>query len=522
MPLDHDQTPEVLIVGGGPTGLTLAITCRRFGLRVRIIDRLTEPAPVSKALAVWSGSLEAFDALGVVQEFLAAGVRLRALHMGDGSLSLATLEVGKGVDSPYPFALLLPQSRTEQLLTKHLAALGVSVERGVELLGFEQDADGVTAQLRHADGQEETIHSTYLVGCDGARSVVRHTLGIPFEGYTEPLIGVLCDAGIEGDIDPASIYLNWRHGSAVALFPVERRIWRVFAMRQPDGGEQPPTLEEMQTQLDQHGPGGLRLHDPIWLSVFHVNERLAAKYRVGRCFLAGDAAHIHSPAGGQGMNTGLQDAVNLGWKLGHVLRGLGDAELLLSSYEPERRAIAGDVIKGAAQKQHMAFASGIMTRVLKDVAIPVISRIPAAQKKLQTELSETEIVYHDGPLVALGAPPKHSGRADVGGRARDVVIHADGNGGPTSLWPKLNGTQHTLLLFDQDVPAAALGVGAEHLQIIRLDAANDPGGEARKRYSLRGPGWVLVRPDQVVAVRSDTGSTACLADYVTHVLQPAR
>ncbi len=513
------NTPEILIAGGGPTGLALAITCRRFGLQVRVIDRAPQPSQVSKALAVWSGSLEAFEAMGVIDDFLAEGVRLRAISAGDGSVRLATIPIGRGVDSPYPFALLLPQSRTEHLLGQRLAALGVTVERCVELVGFQQDADGVTAQLRHADGREETGRFPYLVGCDGARSTVRQTLGVAFEGYTEPQTGLLCDARMEGNLDPASIYLNWHRGGTVALFPVQHGVWRVFGLRE-GSGDQPPTLQEMQTLLDRHGPGGLRLHDASWLSMFRVNERLAAKYRVGRCFLAGDAAHIHSPAGGQGMNTGLQDAVNLGWKLGHVLRGIGDPALLLDSYEAERRPVAAEVIKGAAQKQHIAFANNTLSRVLKDIAVPLIARIPAAQKRLQTELSETEIVYRDGPLVRLGAPPQRAGRADVGGRARDVALQANGSGGPAALWPLLGGPQHTLLLFDQALPAAA--AENERLQVIRLDASNDPGGEARKRYRVRGPGWVLIRPDQFIAARSDAGNPNALSDYVARVLQAAR
>jgi 2-polyprenyl-6-methoxyphenol hydroxylase-like FAD-dependent oxidoreductase len=238
------------------------------------------------------------------------------------------------------------------------------------------------------------VRSRYLVGCDGARSFVRQTLGINLEGETEPDTFLLGDVQIDGgDLDHRSIYLWWHGGGTVALFPFEDRTWRIFAKRESNAGSDQTSVAELQQQVDRHGPPGLRLRDPSWLSVFRVNERVAAHYRAGRCFLAGDAAHIHSPAGGQGMNTGIQDAVNLGWKLAYVLDGVGDADLLLASYEAERRPIAQDVVKVAAQKHHAAFDQGYLRHVIKDVAISIFGNIPAVQRKLQVELSETEIVY---------------------------------------------------------------------------------------------------------------------------------
>ena len=347
--MSGENAAEVLIVGAGPTGLSLAITLRRWGVPVRIIDRNAQPTSVSKALALWSASLEALQGMGVVDRFVAEGQRLNALCVGEGDRRLATLAVGEGIDSPFPFPLLLPQSRTEALLTERLAELGVTIERSVELVGLSQDASGVTATLHHADGHDETVRTKYLAGCDGARSAVRQALDITFEGYTEPQTFLLADVKIDGgNLDHRSIYLWWHNGGTVAMFPFGNEVWRIFSMRGEDSpkGDEPATLEEMQRCVDRFGPRGLRIHDPSWLSIFRINERLVTKYRVGRCFLAGDAAHIHSPAGGQGMNTGIQDAVNLGWKLAHVLNGAGNSEVLLDSYEAERRPIARAVIDG--------------------------------------------------------------------------------------------------------------------------------------------------------------------------------
>jgi len=287
----------------------------------------------------------------------------------------------------------------------------------------------------------------------------------------------------------------------------------------------PPTLEELQAHVDRHGPPGLRLRDPTWLSAFRINERVAARYRVGRCFLAGDAAHVHSPAGGQGMNTGIQDAVNLGWKLAHVAKGRGDPMVLLDSYEAERRPVARDVVDGAAQKLHLAFSSSRLGRIAKDIGVAVFGNLPIVQQKLQVELSETEIVYRDGPLVGLGNPPRRAGRADVGGRARDAELVDPASGERRPLWPLLCQPRHSLLLFEDEPGAIALdgataAVGAD-LQVIRIDARTDPEGAARRRYGVKGSGWLLVRPDQVVAARGGRVDVHDLTAYVERVLQPA-
>jgi len=513
----------ILIAGAGPTGLSLAITLRRYGVPVRIIDRATTSSAVSKALAVWSGSLEALEGMGVIGDFMAAGQRLHALKVGDAGHELANLAVGEGIDSPYPFPLLLPQSRTEQILGARLSAFDTAVERDMELVDIAQDNDGVSATIKHTDGCSEDVRASYLVGCDGARSAVRQTLGIAFDGYTEPETFLLGDVLIDGGgLDHRSIYLWWHGGGTIALFPFGDNVWRIFAKRGDNEGAEPPTMAELQQHVDRHGPPGLRLHDPSWLSAFRINERLAARYQVGRCFIAGDAAHIHSPAGGQGMNTGIQDAVNLGWKLAYVLNGIGDAEVLLESYEAERRPVVHDVVAAAAKKQHAAFGQGYLKHVIKDIAISIFGNIPAVQRKLQVELSETEIVYRAGPLVALGEPPRRPGRADVGGRARDAQLQ-DGAAASGPLWGRLSAPRHSLLLFeDHKHPIAVNGLAqtaGERLQVIRVDA--DRNKEACTRYNFRRPGWVLVRPDQVVAARGGTRDLATLHRYVDRVLRPA-
>jgi len=222
------------------------------------------------------------------------------------------------------------------------------------------------------------------------------------------------------------------------------------------------------------------------------------------------------------MNTGIQDAVNLGWKLAHALQGVGDANFLLDSYGPERRAIARDVVKAAERKLHLAFSSGAATRILKDIAVSIFGNLSIVQKRLQIELSETEIVYKDGPLIALGDPPRNPQRTDVGARARDASLTCGDRS--QHLWPLLSEPRHTLLLFEDagspiDTPELA-DLADKQLAILRLTPDNDPNERARGRYRQRAPGWVLIRPDQVVAARGDGDDRAALNRYVDRVLRP--
>lgn len=515
----------VLISGAGPTGLSLAITLRIHGIPVRIIDRSLEPSTVSKALVIWSASLEALETMDVVQHFEKESARLKSVIAGNGANRLAALAVGDGIDSPYPYPLLISQARTEAILTARFAELGGVIERGVELTGFTQDTSGVTATLKRADGVEETVRAQYLVGADGARSLVRQRLDIKFDGYTEPQIFLLADVKIDGGaLDHQCIYVWWNDGGTVALLPFEKDVWRLFAARTSSEDASTPTLTELQGYMDRHGPPGVQMRDASWLSAFRTNERLAEKYRVGRVFIAGDAAHIHSPAGAQGMNTGIQDATNLGWKLAHVISGKGHAELLLDSYEAERRPIARDVIKAAAQKLHVSFATSKVAQFLRDIAVTVVGNLPAAQKKLQLELSETNIVYEEGPLVALGDPPRRPTRTDVGTRARDAHFADSESGESRMLWPLLCGTQHTLLLFPDAAPIVVdkLLKGAEaEVKVVTIDPRSDPQKVVRERYRMGKPGWVLVRPDQVIAARGNADNLAPLAKYVNYVIRPA-
>jgi len=300
----------ILIVGAGPVGLTMASELARYGVPVRIIDKAAQRTDKSKALVLWSRTLELLDRGGGSVPFVSAGFKAEAVNFIAGDKLIGHVSI-KDVKSPYPYALMIPQSETERLLEERLYGLGVAVERQVELTTFKNGVDGVEAVLRHTDGREETVTADWMLGCDGAHSAVRHGLGAPFTGETLNSDWMLADVHMTGYSCPdteASVY--WHRDGVFVIFPISPGRYRVLADLPSTDAEHPPTptLEQVQVIINRRGPGGLEAFNPIWLAGFRINSRKVSSYRWGRVFLAGDAAHVHSPAGGQGMNTGMQDA----------------------------------------------------------------------------------------------------------------------------------------------------------------------------------------------------------------------
>ena len=313
----------VLIIGAGPVGLTLAAELTRYGVGVRILDKAVQRTDESKALVVWSRTLELLDHSCGSARFINTGFKADAVNLITGDKVVARVEMAS-VDTPYPFGLMTPQSETERLLEGYLKELGITVERGVEVANFTCQADSVETTLRQADGTRETTSADWLMGCDGAHSLVRHKVGAPFTGETMDSDWVLADLHMDGYPCPDSeVSVYWHKDGAFVIFPISPGRYRIIADLPPSGDAQPhtPTLDQIQAIMDRRGPPGMRAFDPIWLAGFRINGRKVSEYRWGRAFLLGDAAHVHSPAGGQGMNTGMQDAFNLAWKLALVVQG---------------------------------------------------------------------------------------------------------------------------------------------------------------------------------------------------------
>ncbi|WP_018042191.1 FAD-dependent monooxygenase [Methylobacterium sp. 88A] len=423
---------HALIVGAGPVGLTLAAELARYGIGLRLIDKSPQPTQTSKALVVWARTLELMDRMGCRQAFLDAGLRAHGASLRSAGSILGYIRFDT-VASIYNFALMIPQRETERLLIEHLATFGVAVEREVELVNFRQGDDHVEATLRHADGAEETMSTSWLIGCDGAHSKVRHGLDLAFEGEAQGDDWLLADIRLEGDGAPPgdeiATYLH-RDGPLV-VFPIPGGRARVIAQvgkTNPAHPRPDPTLDAVQALADRRA-GGFRVADPVWLTHFRINERKVSQYARGRAILAGDAAHIHSPAGGQGMNTGMQDAINLAWKLAMVQRKQA-APSLLDSYGPERNAVGDMVLRNAGRLTDMATLSNPVAQGVRNLGLRFMLGFHAVQDKMATTMSEVGIAYADSPLShgpeagMRWAPAQDDGKPPGSGSVPLFVLYA--------------------------------------------------------------------------------------------------
>ncbi|GCE78972.1 FAD-dependent monooxygenase [Komagataeibacter oboediens] len=386
----------VLVVGAGPVGLTMAAELARHGVPVRLVDRLPARDGQSRALAIWARTLELLDIAGCADAFMAAGLRARTLDIHAGRTVLARIAFG-AIASPFACLLMLAQPDTERLLEDHLRTLGGHIERGVELTDFVDTGTGVTCTLRHDSGEVETMDAAWLIGCDGAHSLVRRTLGLAFTGATLPTRFILADAHVTGlPTAPDALAMFWHPDGAAMFFPVPGGRYRIIADVGP-ASVHAPDLRAVQTIVNRRGPGGVTVSDPVWLSAFGVNERRVRDYRAGRVFVAGDAAHVHSPAGGQGMNTGMQDAFNLAWKLALVERGQA-GPALLDSYGIERGAVARQVLSDSGRVTRIVLLRNPLARLLRALVVRGVSGLPVIRHMVAAHLSEIMVAYPGSPL----------------------------------------------------------------------------------------------------------------------------
>jgi 2-polyprenyl-6-methoxyphenol hydroxylase-like FAD-dependent oxidoreductase len=405
---ENSRDVDVLIVGAGPTGLVLALWLSKLGVRVRIVDKAAEPGTTSRALAVQTRTLEFYRQFGLSDAVVAAGVKIEAANLWVGGANVARLELsrmGEGA-SPFPFALIYAQDAHERLLIERLEALGVRVERPVELLRFAQDSDGVRAVLKGPHGAEETCASAYLAGCDGASSTVRETLSIGFPGGTYAGSFYVADVDASGPAADGDIHVDLEQAEFLAVFPLKGggRLRLIGPI------DWTPEREQQELSFDSVGKraiGNLKLAiaKVNWFSTYRVHHRVATRFREGRVFLLGDAAHVHSPVGGQGMNTGIGDAINLAWKLAAVING-GAAMSLLDSYEPERIRFARRLVATTDRVFTFVSRPGPLARWVRTKAFPAVAphafRLSAVRRFLFRTVSQTGIEYRGSPL-SVGA-----------------------------------------------------------------------------------------------------------------------
>jgi 2-polyprenyl-6-methoxyphenol hydroxylase-like FAD-dependent oxidoreductase len=496
---------EVLIIGAGPTGLVLALWLTRLGVRVRIIDKTADAGTTSRALAVQARTLEFYHQVGLDTAVVAGGAKIENINLWVGGHKAARVplqRIGEGV-TPYAFALVFPQDAHERLLIDRLASMGVKVERQTELLRFTQHDAGVTATLRRRDGSEESCEASYVAGCDGASSTVRGQLNIGFPGGT--YTGLFYVADVEATGKPArndDLHADIEDADFLLLFPLKGdRHWRLVGSVHdlPAGEHGTLVFDDVKGKAIEH----LRLNvqKVNWFSTYRVHHRVALHFRDRRAFLLGDAAHIHSPVGGQGMNTGIGDAVNLAWKLAEVLKR-GVSERILDTYEPERIAFARRLVATTDRgfvivTKRGALASVVRKRIIP-LVLPLVFRIGAMRRLLFRTVSQTQINYHGSRLSA-----------GLAGRVR---------GGDRLPWVRLASGE------DNFAPLTSLGWQV-HVYGDVKESVRDACAELRlplhefawesgmRRSGFRNGALYLVRPDGYVGLAEPNADTERLRQY---------
>jgi 2-polyprenyl-6-methoxyphenol hydroxylase-like FAD-dependent oxidoreductase len=513
---------QVLIVGAGPTGLVLALWLTKLGVPVRIIDTTAEPGTTSRALAVQARTLELYRQLDLTNPILAHGHKTPAVNLwvrGGKATRIPFETVGVGL-TPYPFLHIFPQDEHERLLVERLGSLGVAVERRTELVKFEDLGDRIAARLRRPDGSEATLEAAFIAGCDGARSRVRETVGAGFPGGTYRQLFYVADVEASGPAVDGELHVDLDEADFLAVFPLSGAGLsgaglsgaglsgtgraRLIGTVRDERADHPDTL----TFADVSGRAIRNLKVSVqqvnWFSTYHVHHRVAAHFRKGRAFLLGDAAHIHSPAGGQGMNTGIGDAVNLAWKLAAVLDGRaldGWRDRLLDSYEAERIGFARRLVATTDRVFSFATTEGPIADFLRiriaPWLVPGITGIEAAREFLFRTVGQLTLNYRGGPLSTGKA-----GRVHGGDRLPWVDIDGEDNFAPLDAM--------TWQVHVYGAPSRELAQWCAD-RGLALHAF-----PARPEYLAAGletNASYLLRPDSYVAVADPTGSPRVLDEY---------
>ncbi|PSH61549.1 FAD-dependent oxidoreductase [Phyllobacterium sophorae] len=396
------ERSDVLIAGAGPTGLVLALWLSKQGVKVRIIDKADEPGTTSRALAVQARTLELYRQVGLTEEILARGHNVAGINLwvqGKKATRVPLETLAEGLTPYGPF--IYPQDQHERLLITRLEALGVRVERRTELKSFTDAGDHVMATLCRPDGNE-ACEAGYLAGCDGARSIVRQTLGTGFPGGTYQQVFYVADVDAAGPALDGELHVDLDEADFLAVFPLkgQGRARLIGTVRDERAAHaENLKFEDVRDRAIEHMK--VQIRKVNWFSTYHVHHRVTAHFRKGRIFLLGDAAHIHSPAGGQGMNTGIGDAINLAWKLKAVLAGQASTALL-DTYETERRAFAQKLVATTDKAFTLATAQGraadfIRTRIVP-LVVPTLFKFAAARHYMFSAVSQLVIAYHDSAL----------------------------------------------------------------------------------------------------------------------------
>jgi 2-polyprenyl-6-methoxyphenol hydroxylase-like FAD-dependent oxidoreductase len=538
------EAASVMVVGAGPVGLVFASEMARHGVACRVVDRAQGTKEISKALILHVRTQEVLDAMGITHEAQDAALPMRRVeiigygkHLGHGEM--------EGIDSPHPYPIILGQNVTEHILHEHLAKQGVSVEWNTEAVNVEQDAEGVTVTLKHADGREELVRSQFVLGADGTHSVVRLKAGIDFQGnrYNGQAF-IQSDSKIRWSLPGGVSYLWFTEKGYMMVIEMPNGIVRTF-ISVPDPGPdvKKTTLEEVNEALNQMGGVDAELYDAVWVALYRVNHRAAPFFRKERIFIAGDAAHEHVPIGGQGMNTSIQDAFNLAWKLAYAINGKAPANIL-DSYQAERHPVAESLLSGTDEAYTTLLKAGELGRAAVRLLGPFLLASETVRRKMRHTLEEIDINYRKGPMSA-----DHGGSEgpEAGDRVLDSTVVTMPSRESKPLREILRGTHWTLLIFlgrhggaGHEYEPASIGrrvnvrfpetvkcflvVGGFPIASPGGDEAAillDPMNHAHDHFGVQEACMYLVRPDMYVGFRGKLTDSPALMEYLDRVLVSA-
>jgi 2-polyprenyl-6-methoxyphenol hydroxylase-like FAD-dependent oxidoreductase len=486
-----DTDTDVLIAGAGPTGLVLALCLRRLGVRFRLVDRALAPGTTSRALVVHARTLEFYRQLGVADAVVTAAVKFMAVNLWVGGRRRARMafgDIGETL-SAYPYSLIFPQDEHERVLVEALRERGVGVERGIELVDVLPNGADVTCTLRAADGTEQRCRARYVAGCDGAHSAVRRALRIGLPGGTYSHVWYVADVVVDGPVVNHEVNITMDERDVLAIFPMGDHGARLVGQAPPPRGSDQVRWDDVDQRLLRQLR--TRVSKVNWFSTYRVHHRVASAFSDGSGFLLGDAAHLHSPVGGQGMNTGIGDAMNLGWKLAEVLRGEASPQLL-ESYDPERIAFARGLVATTDHVFAILNGDGLFSRVFRTTIAPlVLPRLFGTRvgRRLAFRLlSQISVRYRRSPLSCGRAGGVHAGD-----RLPWIATPGDPSGFPDTFAPFDAFAWH-VQSYGEPSPALARCCARHGIPLHRFAWRT-----AMRRDGLRRAAIYLIRPDGHVA-----------------------
>ncbi|MBC7929436.1 MAG: FAD-dependent monooxygenase [Rubrivivax sp.] len=517
--METTVSTDVVIIGAGPTGLSLACQLIRYGIDFIVVEKREGVTAFSKALGVHARTLEIYEQIGLAERAVAEGNvtgKVRFLEGGEVRGEIDLSSIGQGL-SPYPYMLVLEQSKNERLLYEYLQAHGKDVLWQTELESFSQDDEGVTARVKTAAGDTQFVEAKYLAGCDGPKSPTRHALGLAFEGSTFERMFYVADVEIDWKYSHDALYGCLTKNAVVAFFPMpgENRYRIVGAFPEEFAKDEGEILyEEIEQRIKEEADIALEITNVNWFSTYKVHTRHVERFSEGRCFLAGDAAHVHTPAGGQGMNTGIQDAYNLAWKLALVLRGKAGAQIL-ETYNAERLENAEKLLETTDRMFNLAAGTDWFLNLIRTTIFPPMAKyilaIDAVKKRFFPLISQIGITYRKHSL-SMHAGDEHF---DVKAGDRMPYFLADG----ASIYDKLRGTGFHLLVFSDgasDYKAMRDEIESEHAGFVDFHVVPlyPHVGEI---FGTDKPFSVLLRPDNYIAFISPETSSNESRAYLNEI-----